>query len=119
MELAGIFYHLGENDMAFGPYRREAARWLQATVTRSRQDLRRPQLVWHVSQQTPPADAKLSRIDVTADVAAIAAGDPAFLHLPTPELEPWQEKLVVTTPGIIRLGELLAASYLRTVKTPE
>jgi hypothetical protein len=37
VELAGIFYHAGENDMAFGPYRKQAAKWLQSTVAQSRQ----------------------------------------------------------------------------------
>ena len=39
VELAGIFYHVGENDMSFGPYRRDAGKWLQSTVAKSRQDL--------------------------------------------------------------------------------
>ncbi len=112
VELAGIFYHVGENDMAFGPYRRDAAKWLQSTVAQSRIDLALPALKWHVSQQAPPDEDGLKAIDITADLAAVAAADPAFHHLKAFDLSPYQEKLVITTEGIVKLGELLARSYL-------
>ena len=112
VELAGIFYHVGENDMCFGAYRKEAAKWLQSTVAQSRQDLALPSLKWFVSQQ-PPMDAKgVTAIDVTADLAAIAADDPAFIHLKAFDLPPQEENLVITAAGIVRLGELLANGYL-------
>lgn len=112
VELAGILYHVGENDMAFGPYRSNAAKWLQSTIVQSRVDLALPSLKWVVSQQ-PPTDAKgLNKIDVTANLAALAAADPAFIHLKAFQLPPQAEKLVINTAGIVRLGELLAQSYL-------
>jgi len=81
VELAGIFYRVGENDMAFGPYRKNAANWLRSTVAQSRQDLGLSSLRWYVSQQPPTAEQGLNKIDVTANLAAIAAADPAFVHL--------------------------------------
>ncbi len=112
VELAGIFYHVGENDMAFGPYRKNAARWLKSTIARSRQDLAMPNLKWYVSQQSPPAEEGLDRIDVTADLAQLAAADAAIVHVKVFDLEPLQEKLVLGTEGVVRLGEALARSYL-------
>ncbi len=112
VELAGIFYHAGENDMAFHPYRKDAVQWLRSTVARSREDLALPALRWFVSQQQPPAEQGLDRIDVTADLAAFAAADPAFIHLKVSDLPPRHEKLVITTAGIVGLGESLARSYL-------
>lgn len=112
VELAGIFYHVGENDMAFHPYRREAAKWLQSTVAQSRLDLGIPALIWHVSQQPPPTQEGLGRIDITANLSALAAADPALIHLKAFDLPPQPEKLVITTEGVIKLGELLAHSYL-------
>ena len=112
VELAGIFYHVGENDMAFGPYRNNAAKWLQSTVAQSRQDLGLPSLRWHISQQPPTDEKGLNAIDVTANLAAIAAADPQFVHLKAFSLPPQTEKLVITAAGIVRLGELLAESYL-------
>jgi hypothetical protein len=112
VELAGIFYHAGENDMAFGPYRRQAAKWLQSTVAQSRVDLAMPSLKWYVSQQSPPDEKGLNAIDVTADFAAISTADPAFIHIKAFDLPPQREKLVLDTAGVLKLGELLAKSYL-------
>ena len=73
VELAGIFYHVGENEMAFYPYRKDAPQWLQSIIARSRQDLSSPALKWHVSQQPPPDEKRLNTIDITGSLAAIAA----------------------------------------------
>lgn len=113
VELAGIFYHVGENDMSFGPYRRDAAKWLQSTVAKSRQDLSLPSLEWYVSQQPPPDEPGLNAIDVTSNLAALAAEDPAFIYVKAFNLPPQAETLVITTAGIVQLGELLAQKYLQ------
>ena len=112
VELAGIFYHVGENEMSFGPYRRNAASWLQSTIAKCREDLALPALRWFVSQQPPTDEQGLNAIDVTAKFTAIAAADPAFIHIKAFNLPPQAEKLVITTGGIVQLGELLAKSYL-------
>lgn len=112
VELAGIFYHVGENDMAFGPYRTAAAEWLRTTVVQSRQDLGLPTLKWYVSQQPHTDEEGRSPVDLTRGLAAIAATDPGFIHLDALDLPPQREKLVISTAGIVRLGELLAHSYL-------
>ena len=112
VELAGIFYNVGENDMSFEPYRRNAGNWLKSTVAKSRQDLALPALKWYVSQQPPTDEKGLNAIDITANLDSIAAADPAFLHIKAFSLPPQAEKLVVTTAGIVQLGELLAQSYL-------
>jgi len=112
VELAGIFYHVGENDMSFGPYRSLASKWLQSTTAQSRKDLGLPGLRWFVSQQPPTDDKDLNRVDVTANIAAIAAADPAFIHIKTFNLPPQPEQLVLNSAGIVQLGDLLARSYL-------
>jgi len=113
VELAGIFYHVGENDMSFGPYRKDASKWLRAIVAQSRQDLSLPALRWFVSQQAPTDTKELRVIDVSANLAAMAASDPAFIHIKAFDLPPQKEKLVLSTEGVVRLGELLAESYLK------
>ena len=112
VELAGVFYHVGENDMSFYPYRKEAAKWLQSTVAGSREDLALPALKWFVSQQPPTDEKGLNRMDVTANFAALAAADPALIHLKAFSGPSQEEKLVITTAGIVALGELLARGYL-------
>ncbi len=116
VELAGIFYHVGENDMSFGPYRKNAGKWLRSIIVKSRQDLGIPSLNWYVSQQVPSNEKSLNAIDVTADIAAIGAGDPAFIHIKAFNLPPQPENLVITTAGIVQLGELLARIYLERSK---
>ncbi len=111
--LAGICYHLGENDMSFQPYRREAAKRLQEMITQSRKDLQRPGLSWILSQQRPTDDKRVNDIDVVANVAALAAADPHTSHLKAFSLPPQEKKLVIDTAGIIRLGELLAKAVAK------
>ena len=117
VELAGIFYHVGENDMSFGTNRRNASKWLRSIVEKSRDDLALPTLRWYVSQQPPTDDKDLNRIDVTSDIASLAKNDPNIIHVKAFNLPPQPEKLVITTLGIIHLGEILAQSYAESKVT--
>lgn len=112
VELAGIFYHVGENDMAYGPYRFQISKWLIATVNQSRNDLSIPKLKWFVSQQTPSEASGAGEVNLAYQLAQIASSDPSFIVVPTTELPPQREKIVLTAPGIVKLGELLASRYL-------
>jgi hypothetical protein len=114
VELAGIFYHLGENDMSFPPYRERAAERLAALVAQSRADLGLPELCWFVSQQAPTAHESVDRIDVTAAVAKLADADPNLIHVRAFDLPGREQELVITTAGIVALGDLLAARYLES-----
>ena len=99
VELAGIFYHMGENDMSFHPYRRQAAERLQAIIAKSRADLGKPGLQWYVSQQSPTDDKRVNNVDVVAEVSAAAAADPHLMHIKAFDLPPQEKKLVITTEG--------------------
>ncbi len=112
VEVAGVFYHLGENDMAYRPYRKKTANWLKSTIEQSRSDLSLPQLKWFVSQQLPPNENDLAAVDIVADIAALADGDPFIRHIKAFDLPPQKEKLVLDTAGVLRLGELMAGAYL-------
>ena len=112
VELAGIFYHVGENDMAFAPYRRNSIGWLKSTVMQSRSDLDMPGLKWFVSQQPPADDKSVNGIDVTSALSGLAATDPHLIHIKAFELPAQQEQLVITAPGIVELGGVLARRYL-------
>lgn len=114
VELAGVFYHVGENDMSFYPYRKEAARRIGELVTRSRQDLGLPGLRWFVSQQPPTDHERVNEIDVTAAIEKVAAADPAFIHTKAFDLPGREKKLVISTAGIVALGEVMARSYLES-----
>ena len=114
VDLAGILYHLGENDMSFHPYRKDAATRLQAIVEQSRKDLNLPKLKWYVSQQPPTDVERLNNLDVTSNVAKVAAADTEIFHLKAFDLPPQEKMLVVTTEGIVQLGEFLAENSLNT-----
>ncbi len=113
VELAGIFYHLGENDMSFRPYRQRAIDQFASLVRQSRQDLGLPTLKWYVSQQRPTPDDGLKDIDVVKDLERLASADANLIHIKAFDLPGQELKLVIATPGIVALGELLADRYLK------
>ena len=112
VELQGIFYHVGENDMSFHPYRQQAAARLASLIAKSREDLQRPALKWYVSQQAPTADERVNKVDVVTAISEIAAADENLIHLKDLAIPKQEQKLVITTAGIVKLGELLAEAYL-------
>ena len=116
VELAGVFYHLGENDMSFYPYRKQAAERLRSIINQSRVDLGQSSLKWYVSQQPPTNDKGVNSIDVVSDVETIAAADPHLIHIKAFNLPPQEKKLVIDTGGIIELGNLIAKQYLGAEK---
>ncbi len=111
VELAGIFYHLGENDMSMHAYRKQAAERLAALIAQSRVDLGMPKLTWFVSQQPPTDDERVNSVDVVKDIIALAAADEHLIHIQAFELPGQEQKLVLTTSGIIELGKLLADRF--------
>lgn len=112
VELAGIFYHVGENDMSFHPYRQAAAERLQRLITQSRIDLHQPELQWYISQQPPTDHEDVNAIDVVADIEALAAADPYLIHIKAFDLPEQAQQLVIDTEGLVALGQLLAREYL-------
>ncbi len=112
VQLTGIFYHLGENDMSWGPFRKGAPQRLMSLVTQSRKDLAMPALKWYVSQQPPTDDKRVNSIDVTAELKKAVAPDKHLIHLQAFDLPEQEKKLVIDTRGIVWLGEELARQYL-------
>ncbi len=106
--LAGVLYHLGENDLSFGPYRNAAAARLGDLVAGTRRDLGLPDLKWIVSRQPPADGGPDAAAKLDAALAKLGAADPHLVVLPpfVPSGQP--EKIVLTTPGVVALGEALA-----------
>lgn len=113
VELAGVFYHLGENDMSMHPYRQQAVKRLRLLVAQSRVDLEMPELQWFVSQQPPTDDEKVNKIDVTKELLELVKADPHLFRVDAFHLAGQEQKLVITSKGIVQLGTLLADSYLK------
>ncbi|MBL8816574.1 MAG: hypothetical protein JNL58_11135 [Planctomyces sp.] len=112
VELSGIFYHLGENDMSWGPFREGAPKRLMSLVTQSRKDLDLPALNWYVSQQPPTNDKDVNHIDVTAAFEAAVAADKHLIHIKAFDLPEQKKQLVIDTRGIVWLGETIANKYI-------
>tara|TARA_R110002072_G_scaffold80149_8_gene184376 strand:+ start:343 stop:2007 length:1665 start_codon:yes stop_codon:yes gene_type:complete len=112
VHLAGIVYHVGENDMSYPPFREQAAARVAAFVQQSRQDLELPELKWFVSQQPPTDHESVNGIDVIADVASMAAADEHCIHLVVTDLPDQDKALVIDTAGVVWLGRWLAERVL-------
>lgn len=108
VELAGILYHVGENDMSMPPYRRDAAGWLGQLITQSRIDLRRPTLTWHVSQQPPTTHERVDKIDVRKAIAELCEADANTYLNYVDDFPPQDKQLVLDTNGILFLGDRIA-----------
>jgi hypothetical protein len=114
VELAGIFYHLGENDMSWSPFRKGAPERLMTLVKQSRKDLERPELTWYVSQQPPTDDKQVNNIDVTAELERAVAVDGHLIHIKAFNLPEQEQQLVIDARGIVWLGEIIASKYLES-----
>lgn len=114
VELAGVFYHVSENDTSMHSYRKEVAPRIARMVQQSRVDLGLPSLRWFVSQQPPTDHERVNNIDVVSMVEDMADEDPLLTLIQAFDLPGREQRLVITTPGIIELGELLADAYLKT-----
>ncbi|MDG2224522.1 MAG: sialate O-acetylesterase [Rubripirellula sp.] len=116
VELAGIFYHLGENDMSWGPFRQGSPQRLMSFVTQSRKDLAMPNLKWYVSQQPPTDDERVNKIDVTTKLQQTIAADKNLVYIQAFDIPPQDKKLVLDTNGVVWLGEQIADAYLNQTK---
>ena len=112
VEIAGIFYHVGENDMSWEPFRKGAAGRVMSLVKAVRNDLSQPSLKWFISQQTPPDHESVNRVDVMSEMAQAMSDDPDNIHIKLLALPPQREQLVIEASGIVWLGERLAEVFL-------
>lgn len=113
VELSGILYHVGENDMSWGPFRENAASRVMELISQSRKDLNTPNLTWYVSQQPPTDDKAVNSIDVTADLVDRFKDDPNIQYIQAFDLPPQEKKLVLDAAGIVELGKRYAREINR------
>jgi hypothetical protein len=113
VNLKGVYYHVGENDMSFYPFRKDAAARIENLAQSLRKDLKMKKLQWVVSQQQPTDSKDVNGVDVMANVAKVADADGFMTHLPVSGWPEQERRLVLDTAGIVKLGELLAAEAVR------
>ena len=112
VELAGIFYHMGENDMSFMPFRRDSATRVGLMVKQSRIDLGVKNLHWFVSQQPPTNTKDLNKHDAVAPMEQLAETDADLVHIKAFDLPKQPERLLLDSRGVVALGLKLADSYI-------
>ena len=108
--LEGIFWHTGENDTYFGPYRSKNAAWMQKLITQTRLDFKQPALPWFISEQHPAAIWK--NIDaINTALNDMAQSEKEVVVVKTAHLP--HERLHFGTKGTLLLGEEFADAYLK------
>ena len=113
VELAGIFYHLGENDMSLSSFKQKAVFRMKELVNGSRQDLGMSDLKWFVSQQPPAVFEGAAAVDVAGQLEKWSQQSKSNWHLPAPGLLEDKEHILMNSNGVIKLGLLLADAYLK------
>lgn len=106
--LAGIVYHVGENDMSWHPFRQGAPERVAAMIAGLRKDLDTPDLPVFVSQQPPTDHESVNKVDVVAGMAAMAAADPNTHHRLMTGFPPQERQLVLDTEAVVWLGRAMA-----------
>lgn len=113
VNLKGIYYHVGENDMSWHPFRKDAPKRLVSVIEQLRKDLKMSKLPWVVSQQKPTDHKGLAKVDVVSAFETLLQADPNATHVKAFSLPKQEKQLVLDTAGVVALGELLAAVATR------
>jgi hypothetical protein len=111
--LEGVFWHTGENDTHFTPYRQNYAVWMQRCISRVRQDFKNPNLPWFISEQHPAAIWKNSD-DINESLRAMAQSETGVIMVTTSQLS--HERRHFGTKGTLLLGEEFAKAYWKQLR---
>ena len=106
--LAGIVYHVGENDMSWHPFRQGAPERVAAMIAGLRKDLDTPDLPVFISQQPPTDHESVNNVDVVAAMAAMASTDPNTHHRLMAGFPSQDRQLVLDTEAVVWLGRAMA-----------
>ncbi|HYW80051.1 MAG TPA: sialate O-acetylesterase [Thermoguttaceae bacterium] len=112
-ELAGVFWHCGENDRALHQQAKVYAANLKQLIDGTRKDLAAPNLKWFITEQPViPADWAGDRtfLPINEDLEALASGDENIRFIKTSHLP--HRIVVFGTEGILALGEEMAKALV-------
>jgi len=113
-ELAGVFWHCGENDRALHQQSKMYAGNLKKLIEGSRKDLSAPKLKWYITEQraiSEPWSGKQKFLDVTKDLQDMAASDANITFIKTAHLP--QRAVLFGTEGILALGAEMAKALAK------
>ena len=113
-ELAGVFWHCGENDRALHQQAKMYAANLQKLIDGTRKDLSAAKLKWYITEQPviPPEWAgKRAFLPVDKDLQALARADENISFIKTTHLP--HRVVLFGTEGILALGEEMAKALAK------
>ena len=108
-ELAGVFWHCGENDRALHQQAKMYAANLKKLIDGTRKDLDAPKLKWFITEQPvigPDWAGKRTFLPINKDLEALALADENIQFIKTSHLP--HRVVVFGTEGILTLGEEMA-----------
>ena len=111
--MEGVFWHTGENDTYFTPYRQNYAVWMQRCISQIRQDFKSPNLPWFISEQHPAAIWKNSD-DINESLRAMAQSETGVIMVTTSQLP--HQRTHFGTKGTLLLGEEFAKAYWKQLR---
>lgn len=109
-QIAGVFWHPGENDTFFGPYAQNNAKWTKELIDQLRSDLQQPVLPWFISEQHKNGPWG-NMESVNAALNELAAKDAHIMIIKTDHLP--HAKHHFGTQGTLQLGEEMANAYFK------
>ncbi|NQU25504.1 MAG: hypothetical protein HQ567_29825 [Candidatus Nealsonbacteria bacterium] len=112
-ELAGVFWHCGENDRALHQQAKMYAENLKKLIDGVRKDLSAPKLKWYITEQPviPPDWAgNQTFLPVNEDLEALARDDENIQFIKTSHLP--HRVVVFGTEGVLALGEEMAKALV-------
>jgi hypothetical protein len=107
----GVFWHTGENDTYFGPYRQKYGAWMKDLIAQVRLDFKQPALPWFISEQHPRAIWKNTDA-MNASLRTMVQSEQQVFLIPAAHLP--HARLHFGTQGTLLLGEEMAQAYLKT-----
>ena len=114
--IEGVFWHQGEHDTYFHPYRKNYRQALSRLIRQLRQDLNVPELKWFVCEQSIKSPWGKENIEfMNKELKAVADSDPHVWLIPTSEL-PHARRIHFGAEGTLKLGERMAKQYLSALK---
>lgn len=111
--LEGVFWHTGENDTYFSPYRRNYAVWMQRCISQIRRDFMSPDLPWFISEQHPSAIWKNSA-EINSALRTMSHAETGVFMITTSQLP--HDRTHFGTKGTLLLGDEFAKAYLRQLR---
>lgn len=114
--LEGIFWHQGEHDTYYHPYRKNYRQALSRLIGQLRQDLNVPDLKWFICEQSVKSPWGKENIEfMNGELKAVADGDPHVRLILTSDL-PHIRRIHFGAEGTLKLGERMAEQYLSALK---